>query len=399
MLNPETTELAQRFGASHPGGYAVNGNRVTGYKFPCYLHPTKLAREDYAHTAGRGCTVILTDSDALHLHDDTGELAQREEAEHFIWRANRWWQPWRTLEQVAVDAEQELNRPWVWDTLIKAGTVTLFAGPPKLGKSTLLFDFLAAMSGNHPSFLGLSLSPANVLYVTEEGEVPLGMKAGVDRWQVIRGRQHITFLTSDEAGADWTELLKQIRTFVDESEEAPGFIPGVPPLVVIDTLGFFMTGVDDENDAAKVRDSLRQLVNMVRDKNFACLLVHHTSKGKTNDTRWVEKVRGSTAFAGNVDTIAALSGPGDGSVRWLNRVGRCFDNVDPLALEYSTEAGYTIRPKGERDLLKETRLTLLREVVKNNPDAGKRKLSQLTGIPEGSVYHYLQMIEEEGDIG
>ena len=106
-------------------------------------------------------------------------------------------------------------------------------------------------------------------------------------------------------------------------------------------------------------------------------------------------MRGSTAFAGNVDTIAALSGPGDGSVRGLNRVGRCFDNVDPLALEYSTEAGYTIRPKGERDLLKETRLTLLREVVKNNPDAGKRKLSQLTGIPEGSVYHYLQMIEEE----
>ena len=406
MLNPETTELAQRFGASHPGGYAVNGNRVTGYKFPCYLHPTKLAREDYAHTAGRGCTVILTDSDALHLHDDTGELAQREEAEHFIWRANRWWQPWRTLEQVAVDAEQELNRPWVWDTLIKAGTVTLFAGPPKLGKSTLLFDFLAAMSGNHASFLGLSLSPANVLYVTEEGEVPLGMKAGVDRWQVIRGRQHITFLTSDEAGVDWTELLKQIRTFVDESEEAPGFIPGVPPLVVVDTLGFFMTGVDDENDAAKVRDSLRQLVNMVRDKNFACLLVHHTSKGKTNDTRWVEKVRGSTAFAGNVDTIAALSGPGDSNVRWLNRVGRCFDNVSPLSLTYDIENGYQIRvrEKTERELERSTefsaerqrRIELIEAVIAKNPSIGKRKVSEMTGIPEGSVGSLLKQIRNGG---
>ena len=408
MLKPETTELAWRFGAVGYGAYSVDGEPrpVTGFRFPCYLHPTKLPREDYPGTPSRGCTVILTDAYVYHLHDDTGEVAHREDAEHFRWRAGRWLQPWRTLWQVAVDAEQELARPWVWDTLIKAGTVTLFAGPPKLGKSTLLFDFLAAMSRNHQSFLGLNLSPANVLYVTEEGEVPLGMKAGVDRWQVILGRLHITFLTSDEAGVDWLELLTQVKAFVDESEDAPGFIPGVPPLVVVDTLGFFMTGVDDENDAAKVRDSLRLLVNMVRDKNFACLLVHHTSKGKTNDARWVEKVRGSTAFAGNVDTIAALSGPSDGSVRWLNRVGRCFDNVPSLALQYDIENGYQIRVREKTDkeieqqakaeARHEEKLEIVREFLVENPDAGKRKVAQGTGIPEGSVGLLLRQIRNGG---
>jgi len=299
-------------------------------RLPCYLHPEFTEREAYLTSPPEQCTVLLNDEVALHLNE-AGEVVRTEDADWFMYRAKRWLQPWRTLREICADAEVELRRPWTWDTLLKAGAITLLAGPPKLGKSTLVFDMLAALASNKGECLGLSLTKANILYVSEEGEVPLAYKGATERLKSIQGASYIAFLTSHEAGGDWPGLLQLIDRAVVEMKDSEGFLPSEFPLVVIiDTLGFFMD-VDDENAAGQVRSALKLLVNRVREHNFACLLLHHTRKAGAKDDQWIAGIQGSTAFAGNVDLIAVLDGSYDKPSRWLYRVGRLIPMVDPCA--------------------------------------------------------------------
>lgn len=388
-LSKRTTEFAlSLYPPASIGNAKQNGKVIPGMRLPCYLHSEFTERDVYLTSPPEQCTVILNDEVALHLNE-AGEVVRTEGAEWFIYRAKRWLQPWRTLREICEDAEAELKKPWTWDTLLKAGAITLLAGPPKLGKSTLVFDMLASLASSRGECIGLSLSKANVLYVSEEGEVPLAYKGNTERLKAITGASYIAFLTSHEAGGDWPGLLQLIDRAVAELHDTKGFLPAeFPLLVIIDTLGFFMD-VDDENAAGQVRSALKLLVDRVREHNFACLLIHHTRKGnRPHDDAWLDSVRGSTAFAGNVDIIAAINGEykhGDNR-RWLYRIGRLYPTpAHPLALRYTEEEGYIALSESDWLMEQEDRLAAITAAYLQDPKASVRKVAEETDIPKSSV--------------
>src|SRR3990167_9013825 len=209
-LAKETIAFAAQFGAAYPGSEATvrsNGGLVHGVSFACYLHPELADREHYLgpERAAMGCTIVLNDTVAYHV-DDHGEVWHTEDAGWFRYRAQRWLQPWRTGAQIRKDAAVELARPWLWEGLVKPGLVTLLVAPPKLGKTTLVFDLLSAMAGNKGACVGQSVNLANVLYVSEEGEVPIAYKLEQGRNRAVERAGYIAFLTSYEAGGDWAGL-------------------------------------------------------------------------------------------------------------------------------------------------------------------------------------------------
>ncbi len=391
ILNKATILTAASFGAVYPGSEKLikhKGKAIFGVSFACYEHP-EVNREDYP-PANSECLVLLNDDHAYHI-DDHGEVWFQEEADWFKYRVQKYHQPWRGLQEVVKAAEAELRRPWIWAGMLKQGTVTLLGGPPKLGKTTVIFDLLYAMATSQPTFLGMPLSKANVLYVTEEGEVPLAIKHELypDRLGPLAKAKYMAFLTAEDAGNSWADMLKLLEQAVQELPNTPGFLPpGFPLLVVIDTIGFYMDA-EDENSSAQTRGQIKLLVKLVRRYNFAALLIHHTRKGSSDKYGYetLETLRGSSAFAGNVDTLAVLGGDGNENQRWLFRIGRLFPNPDqPLQLRYSGEVGYEALTETEWVHDHADKIEQIAAVYLIDADASERKVGNETGIPKTTVH-------------
>jgi len=135
------------------------------------------------------------------------------------------------------------------------------------------------------------------------------------------------------------------------------------------------------------------IVNRVREHNFACLLLHHARKATVKDAAWVSQVQGSTAFAGNVDIVVALTGDYRSEQRTLHRIGR-FGTYDALDLTYSEEVGYRLVTETERQAQHRERLEKVRVVLEDNPGASLRAIAEATEIPVKSVQRLKRELEE-----
>lgn len=397
IFSKETLSFLEKFRITYNGigstAMLPDGKMMFGVRFPCYWHG-EVSRDTYFDDEDwtPECHVVLNDKYALHL-DEHDEATLQEDAGYFRYRAMRWLQPWRTLDQICRDAEDELKRPWLWTDILRPGAITLLVGPPKLGKSTLVFDFLSAMTASRGECIGRSLSKANVLYVSEEGEVPLAFKGLAPRLVALRHAKYVSFLTSFEAGGDWPGLMTLIEQAVAEMPHSPGFLPPDFPLcIVIDTLGFFM-GLDDENQAGQVRTALKLLVDIVRKHNLAVLLLHHTRKQGAKDENWVASVQGNTAFAGNVDIVSALDGNYGNARRKLYVIGR-FGAPEPIELMHDDETGYRVQTDEERELERQRWTQEILKVLAGNPALTVRTIASETGISKSSVGRIVKDLKE-----
>ncbi len=175
-----------------------------------------------------------------------------EEARPFKWSSE--------LSSQAEDAK------WIWEGFLVRQGITLFSALWKTGKSTLLSHMLKAFDGSQTQFLGKAVSPARVLYVTEESE---------DIWA---GRRD-ALLLGDHCGfacrpfkvrpsmPEWKTFLATLKDQVHRHHF---------DLVVFDTLSK-MWPVREENNAGEVEEALMPLWAMA-DEGVSILLVHHCRK-------------------------------------------------------------------------------------------------------------------------
>lgn len=377
-----------------------NGYKLWGITVPCYQHPVEVDRMTYEREDwSPSCTIYIDDNYVGHEDRHTGELLGYESLDAFKYESADWRHPWRTLGRICQDAEADMKKPWLWESLLRPGAITLLVAPPKMGKTTMVFDMLNAMSLNMGSCLGLSLTAANVLYISEEGDVPLAFKGDDDRLKSgLRTCPYVAFLTSYQAGGDWKGLMDLVTMAVRVMPEQKGF-PFHDLLVVIDTLGFFM-GLDDENQAGQVRAALRLLVDLTREHKLAVLLIHHTSKGGKRDEQWVAKVQGSTAFAGNVDIVAALDGDYGPSHprRKLHRIGR-FGTPEPLDLIFDQETGYRLPTEEEtRTEMDRQEQAILDALEGRDKMPSQRTLASETNMSQSTVHRVLKRMREKGTL-
>ncbi len=194
--------------------------------------------------------------------------------------------------------------PWAIRRIAYLGGVSLIAGPPKVGKSTLVSTLIGCRETGQ-LFLGWEVVPGPTLLVTEEGGVAVAYKTeGLSELDILDRR------TAVSAGLTFAKVLEVIT-------EWAGQHPG--GLAIIDTLSIW-AGITDENDAAVVTRAIAAISHVAQACNIAIVLVHHSRKSGGDDG---EGIRGSGAILATVDLGIELSRvrPGEDD-RYLDTMGR-----------------------------------------------------------------------------
>jgi hypothetical protein len=185
-------------------------------------------------------------------------------------------------------ASTPLEPFWVVDGLVAEENITLLAGRPKAGKSTLAFDLSAAVANQEPGFIGKPVNGGAVVYVSEEGSATLAHK--------LPDCHGLRILTRESVWPkpEWPTL---VEAAVAEAKRVHA------KLLVIDTLAYWaQLPAEREKDAGAALAIMESAVYAARE-GLAVLLPTHTRKGGGEDG---EGIRGSSAFAGSADIILEM---------------------------------------------------------------------------------------------
>lgn len=171
--------------------------------------------------------------------------------------------------------------PWLgMPGVIYRGGTTIVAGPPKVGKTTIVYWVAQQVirDGGKVAILTEETGPA--------------LKRKVETY----GLYSASILTSWAARSRGVGLEEAVAAVIREDAD----------LVIIDTFADW-SGVDDENDAIGVTRAMQTIRTAATDKT-AVVVIHHTRKGGGEAGA---AIRGSTAFAGSADTLVEVSDAGE----------------------------------------------------------------------------------------
>jgi 5S rRNA maturation endonuclease (ribonuclease M5) len=269
---------------------------------------------------------------------------------------------------------------WIWNGYVAPGEVSLIAGRPKVGKSTLVFGLIAAVLHGRP-FAGRQTRGRGVLLLTEEGVTTFAEKARVFGIET-HPRFHVLLRRRTQAG--WLEVVAEARTYCRKREL---------DLLVVDTFDKWagLRG-DDENKSGPVLQALEPLMQASGD-GLAVIVVSHQRKAAGDHG---EAVRGSNAITGTVDVIVEIERVADvAHARALVGTSRHSSTPEELAVEL-TDDGYVDR--GDVETLK-GRLEANRIVaVLSTEPVTSKEIAEATEIPEATVRRRLEELHGDGRV-
>jgi hypothetical protein len=196
------------------------------------------------------------------------------------------------------------NPEWYWEGFVGPRTVTLFAGRPKVGKSTLLLGLIGALASGRP-FAGRATRLTRLLLLTEERQSTL--KPKVERFG-IEGQCLRLLMRHQVSGVAWPTIAEQCAAYCQ--------LHGIG-VVVIDTWDKW-SGLNGEreNSAGDVTEALAPLLKAAG-QGLAVIIVSHQRKSAGSHG---EAIRGSNALTGGVDVVTEIE-----------RMKRGEDELDPDA--------------------------------------------------------------------
>lgn len=175
------------------------------------------------------------------------------------------------------------------------GCIFDLVGPAKKGKTTFTLHGCQAVLAGKP-YLGVKTKRVPILYLTEQTSrsfrdklEAVGLLLGNDDFHV--------FFIADFIGLSWPKICEIVR------EEVRAYGVG---LVYIDTLTDW-AHMENENDAAEALRVMRPL-RVIAEDGVALVTCRHSGKGSHDGQDVVDVGRGSSAFAGVVDTLCVMGG-------------------------------------------------------------------------------------------
>lgn len=200
-------------------------------------------------------------------------------------------QPVKRLVMVRLSVVQPQSVEWLWQDRLAVGKVTLLAGDPGNGKSTISMSIAAAVTRG-------TTWPDHAPPCQTGSVVILSAEDGIK--DTIRPRL-------DAAGADVSRVhaIQGVAFCADESErvfnvkvDAPLLVEAINQigdvrLVIVDPVSSFLDGVDS-NKNGDVRSALQPLVEAAERSRAAILMVTHLSKAQARSA--LAASTGSLAF-------------------------------------------------------------------------------------------------------
>jgi hypothetical protein len=277
---------------------------------------------------------------------------------------------------------------WIAKPWVAAGAITELNGRVKTaGKTTFITHLMRAVIEG-ALFLGERTRRTPVVLLTEQPRSSL--RASLARAGLL-GREEISMLTfGDTFGFDWSAISAAAITECVRIGAC---------LLVVDTLTQF-TGVqgDRENSAG---DALAAMLPVQRATNhdIGVLLSRHERKagGEVGDSG-----RGSSAYAGAVDTVITLRRP-KGSSRPTLRILQALSRFDEVPRELTIELtpdGYKSLGQVNRIPEAETKSKVLVILQERTSDgATEAELVEQRSGTRTTVQRALHQLEEDGAVG
>lgn len=218
--------------------------------------------------------------------------------------------PFRPFYASQLEGYTPKPRQWLVDGVLMRRTVTLFVGPPKIGKSLLLQQLLTSVATGLP-WLGHACERGRAFGMFTEDPAEeinrrqLDINAAYDRaaadyeldlsWQTLEGEDAL-LVEFDRYGDQpkFTPLWHQLWQFVEDE--------GIE-IVGLDTAAVIFGG--NENFRGQVTNFMRGLVAQAVAKNCGIVLTAHPSKISANS------YSGSTAWLGSARSAMSLGRPAD----------------------------------------------------------------------------------------
>jgi 5S rRNA maturation endonuclease (ribonuclease M5) len=264
--------------------------------------------------------------------------------------------PFKTAAQVEKETPTEIT--WVSKPYIAAGAITEIDGKVKLaGKSTwVTYMCRAVLDG--ALFMGEPTLRTPVVYLTEQP--PSSWRLTLERAGIL-GREDFSCLYfKDIRGLSWQAVADAALVECKRTGAR---------LLVVDTLSQFagITG-DSENDAGEALRAMAPL-QIAAGEGVAVVVIRHERKSGGSVG---ESGRGSSAFAGAVDTVISIRRPegnGRNTLRVIQAVGRFDETPEELVIE--------LKPDGFMVLGTSTEVAAI--------EAKSAILSSLPGTPDEAV--------------
>ena len=182
---------------------------------------------------------------------------------------------------------------WTWDGLVGRRNVTLIAGPPKGGKTTLIAALLAKWCTGG-ELLGHRVHPAGALLLSEEPQTALQARR---ESFALTDQVHLLGRHDVPAAMTWPDVMGQAENYAHLNHLT---------VVIVDTIDKWL-GLrgDQENSSGAVIEALAPITRAAR-SGLAVILNTHQRKGGGD---YGAAVRGSNALVGAVDILIELERP------------------------------------------------------------------------------------------
>ncbi len=246
---------------------------------------------------------------------------------------------------------------WLIPDRVPLGAVTLLAGDPKLGKSTLSILYAAGVSLGR--FGG---DPAAVLIVSAEDSFariikPRVVAAGGDSSRIGM------FDVVDDEGVRFPDLPEDVH------ELAAAIAEHKARLVIVDPLNAFLSGSIDSWKDHGIRRALAPLARIAEEHDCAVLVIVHLNKQRGGDP--IYRIGGSIGQVGAARSVLGFGRDPDdpdgdrGALRLLGHLACNWGALQPTQLyELQTD---TVTVDGER--IQTSRLAYLRDTDQSAGDA------------------------------
>ena len=210
--------------------------------------------------------------------------------------------------------------------LIPAGQLVMLGGRGKAGKSWLVLQLIAAVDRGI-QFLGKTTKRGRVLYLAlEDGRRRMNQRPKILRWSPSPAVDIAFRVANFDHGG---EGLAHIRQAIADKRY---------DLVVIDTLIKTLSAAADENSNTEMAAICNELADMAHDSGAAIVIVHHTSKVKTENP--FDNLRGASAIRNAYDVGLLLRREHNQREATLHVESRDFDADDMTIKQADNGAGW-----------------------------------------------------------